>query len=215
MTNNYLKVLLHLKQFEGDGSYHPIEEVLGNIKLAQKEAILRELEKEQFINLVGREEQYLSYVFERNVLTGQSRMVEDPLNDIIKNTPQQPFRAKITFKGSKYLKEELQMQKSGVYNINISGDSAKHTVVLESSQVTIYNQDEAKKQIDQIIDTITSDNSIAQELKQTSVAEFQQLKTELERGNVPKTINKVLSYGDQIGSIAGFMLALAQAVLKP
>ena len=216
MTNNYLKVLLYLKQFEGDGRFHPVEEILGDIELSQKKAILKELETEQFIQLTGREEQYLSYIFEQNPLTGQSRMVESPMNDLVSRTKQKPFSAKITFTGSKYLKEELQMQKSGVYNINISGDSAKHTVVLESNNVTIYNQDETKNKIDQIINTITNDNSITEELKQTAIADFHQLQTESEAGKVSNTlIGKILSYGDQISSIGSMALSLAQMFLKP
>ena len=216
MTNNYLKVLLYLKQFEGDGRFHTVEEILGDIELSQKKAILKELETEQFIQLTGREERYMSFIAEKNLITGAAKVTASPFNDIIANTPPTPFSAKITFTGSKYLKEELQMQKSGVYNINISGDSAKHTVVLESNNVTIYNQDETKNKIDQIVNTITNDNSITEELKQTAIADFHQLQTESEAGKVSNTlIGKILSYGDQISSIGSMALSLAQMFLKP
>jgi hypothetical protein len=45
-VNNYLKVLLYLKQYEGDGILHGIEDVLAMDK-AQKQSILFELAREE------------------------------------------------------------------------------------------------------------------------------------------------------------------------
>ena len=54
-NNNYHKVLLYLKQFEGDGKSNEIKSILGNINLKEKDEILLETASEDVIYLdVGR-----------------------------------------------------------------------------------------------------------------------------------------------------------------
>ena len=111
--NNYIKLLLHLKQFDGDGKMHPVEHIFPDTSTNDIKSILNELSEEGLIKYAGQEERYLSFVVSKNILTGETSSVESPFNDQILNSEPEPFKAKITFKGSKYLKEELQMQESG------------------------------------------------------------------------------------------------------
>ena len=53
MTNNYLKILLHLKQFESDGKFHEIESILDDIDQKEKRDIIEELAREDLIYLDG------------------------------------------------------------------------------------------------------------------------------------------------------------------
>lgn len=101
--NNYLRLLLHLKQFEGDGNQHPVEHLFPDSSQSNIKSILQELSDEGLITFTGRETRYLSFVVEQNILTNQTRWTENPLNDHILKTDPPPFRAKITFKGSKHL----------------------------------------------------------------------------------------------------------------
>lgn len=138
--NNYIRLLLHLKQFDGDGKLHPIENLFPDILLSDIKSILDELSEEGLIKYNGREERYLTFVLDHNLLTNESKITENPLNDHILNSEPEPFKAKITFKGSKYLKEELQMQESGKYNIAVNGQGATNNFVIESQNVTIDNK---------------------------------------------------------------------------
>ena len=130
--NNYLKLLLFLKQHEGDGKLHNIEPLFPEINLDEMKAIIGELDQEGLIKYIGRETRYDSFIVEVNHMTGQSKMTESPLNRLNDITPPTPLSAKITFKGSKYLKEELEMQQTGKYNINI-GDGSTANLILEST----------------------------------------------------------------------------------
>lgn len=210
----YTNILLHLKQFEGDGKMHEIEHLLPHLTFEQKKAIFKELEEEQLIKLQGREERYLSFLLEQNPITGKSKMIENPLNDTIKNTSQPPFKAKITFKGSKYLKEEIQMQEAGKYNINISGDSAKNTVVIGSNNVTINNSEQAKDKISEIIKAIKNDTSISEKLKKEAIENFEEIKIEVENSEEisSSSLKNALSLADQISSIGSLVVSLLSSI---
>lgn len=49
--NNYIKVLNHLQQFEGDGKMHEVESVLGDLDRKAKEAVFRDLVQNEYILL--------------------------------------------------------------------------------------------------------------------------------------------------------------------
>ena len=87
--NNYLKILLHLKQFEGDGRFHEIETLLTDVSISELKSILKELLDEGLINFIGRETLYHSFVMEKNLLTGETKTNENPfeiINKIKSNT---------------------------------------------------------------------------------------------------------------------------------
>ena len=205
-----MKLLLHLKQFEGDGKMHEIEQLFPEMPTSEKTNIFKELAEENLIILKGREPRFYSHIIDINRQTGESSITESPMNEIIDKTHPQKFTAKLTFKGAKYLKEEIEMQDKGKYNITVSGEGANNTFVIESSNVRIENKSEFKNQIDNIIDVLRSDHSIKNELKQQAISDFQDAKNELgQNGKLPKKImDNILQYGSEISSIGSLVLQL-------
>ena len=206
--NNYLTVLLYLKQFDGDGDFHELESVLPSLNLKQKESVFRELEVEGLIKLIGREQRMDSFIFEMNTLTGASRMTESPLNELNRR-PQKPFSGKLTFKGSKYLKEELEMQQSGKYNINI-GHSATANLILESNNSVINNSSQAQDKIHEIIKTLTLDETLDEKSKENAISVFQNAGKELSATNAVSkgTLKNLLSVASDISSIGSLVTGL-------
>jgi len=208
--NNYLRLLLHLKQFDGDGKFHPVEHLFPDISTADIKSILNELSEEGLIKYGGREERYLSFVVEKNILTNETKWTENPLNDHILNSEPEPFKAKITFKGSKYLKEELQMQESGKYNIAVTGQGATNNFVIESQNVTIDNKTNFTNRADKIIDTIKNDDNLDNELRNRIINDLTIAKQQIDQnGKVSGDLMKrVLEYGSNISSIGQLVLGL-------
>ena len=208
--NNYIRLLLHLKQFDGDGKLHPVEHIFPDTSTDDIKSILNELSEEGLIKFVGRETRYLSFVVSKNILTGETSSVESPFNDQILNSEPDPFKAKITFKGSKYLKEELQMQESGKYNIAVTGQGATNNFVIESQNVTINNKANFATRADNIIDTINNDNSIDNDIKAKVINDLTVAKKQVEQnGNVSgDTMKNILEYGSNISSIGQLILGL-------
>jgi len=208
--NNYIKLLLHLKQFEGDSKMHSIEHLFPYFSIKEMGTIFNELVEEKLIVLSGREIKYDTFLFENNLLTGETKWTESPLNKFNKETEPNEFKAKITFKGSKYLKEELEMQEKGKYNINVSGSGANNTFVIESNNVTIDNKPDFSKKIEKIIETLNSDDSINDELRKKAISDFQNAKIEVNKsGKLSEKIMKgILQYGSQISSIGSLIYQL-------
>lgn len=208
--NNYIRLLLHLKQFDGDGKLHPIEHLFPESSTSDIKSILNELAEEGLIKFAGREERFLTFRFEQNLLTKESKITESPLNDQILNSEPEPFKAKITFKGSKYLKEELQMQESGKYNIAVTGQGATNNFVIESQNVTIDNKANFATRADNIIDTINNDNSIENDIKAKVINDLTIAKKQVDQnGKVSgDTMKNILEYASNISSIGQLVLGL-------
>lgn len=105
--NYYIKMLLHLKQFEGDGKLHPMRSVFIELAPEFRRSIFKELYEEDLIVWAGEELE--------EILNDVSRKDECFISKII-NSAESQYWARITFKGSKYLKEELEMLERGKYN---------------------------------------------------------------------------------------------------
>lgn len=208
--NNYLKLLLHLKQFDGDGKLHPVENLFSDISINDLKSILEELSEEGLIKYTGHEERYLSFILEQNIFTNKTKITESPLNEHVLNSEPDQFKAKITFKGSKYLKEELQMQESGKYNINVSGQGANNTFVIESNNVTIENKPDFRIKIEEIIDILKSDKTIDTELRVKAISDLTEAKEQVNNtGKLPEKLMKgILQYGSQISSIGSLLCNL-------
>lgn len=104
--NNYLKILLHLKKYEGDGKLYSVEELFPEKHHDEIKKLLVELQDEKLIRFSGRDSDMIEAFFlERALSTGEQIPTPEP----------EPFKAQITLKGSIYLKEELQMIESGKY----------------------------------------------------------------------------------------------------
>lgn len=201
---------MHLKQFDGDGKLHPIEHIFPDISTSDIKNILNELSEEGLIKFVGRETRYLSFVISHNLLTGETSSEESPFNDEILNSKPEPFKAKITFKGSKYLKEELQMQESGKYNIAVTGQGATNNFVIESQNVTIDNKANFATRADNIIDTINNDSSIDNDVKAKVINDLIIAKKQVDQnGKVSgDTMKHILEYASNISSIGQLVLSL-------
>ncbi|ELR70191.1 hypothetical protein C900_03876 [Fulvivirga imtechensis AK7] len=211
--NNYLKLLLYLKQFEGDGKMHPIEHLFPGLTLKEKKAIFNELVVERLIAMEGRETKYDSFIMEANLVTGKTKWTESPLNELNQRVKEDEFRAKITFRGSKYLKEELQMQNEDKYSINVSGTSTNNTFVIESRDVTINNRNNASYKLDEIIEILKKDDTINEEERTSIVGDFVQAKQAINQtGKLPERLMKsILEYGSQFSSIGNFIFSLFQS----
>ena len=208
--NNYMKLLFHLKQFEGDGKFHSVEQLFPGLTTREMGNFLKELVDAQFIQLTGHEPKYDSFVIEKNILTGETKWTESPLNKLNRLQEPEEYKAKITFAGAKYLKEEIQMQESGKYNISVSGSGTNNTFVIESNNVTIENKPNFTAKIEEIINALKSDESISAELRDKAIADLRQASIEVnETGKLSETLLKgILKYGAQIGSIGSLLYNL-------
>jgi hypothetical protein len=203
-NNNYHKVLLYLKQFEGDGKFHEIESVLGDMNQKEKEEILVELAREDLIYLDGGRWTGLPLM----AFVGGGQV--DWLGGRDEHSTYEPFRGKLKFKGSKYLKEELEMTDKGKYNINVEGNSTAN-VIIGSPGATINNRPEIINKTKSIIKTIENDNSIDNTTKQQAIGDLNQFINEVEQGTPKKeTVDKVLTLGSNIASIGSLVIGLIQ-----
>ena len=212
--NNYLKLLLFLKQHEGDGKFHNIEPLFPEIHLDEMKAIVGELDQEGLIKYIGRETRYDSFILEVNSMTGKSKMTESPLNRLNDITPPTPLSAKITFKGSKYLKEELEMQQTGKYNINI-GDGSTANLILESTSSTINNYTQVQQKIEEIINAVQQDNNANDETKTQILESLAKASNEIQAQKAisKTTLKDILTRGAEISSIGSLLASLAQMML--
>lgn len=212
--NNYLRLLLFLKQHEGDGKFHNIEPLFPDMSTDEMKAIVGELDQEGLIKFIGRETRYDSFIVEVNQLTGKTKCTESPFNELNHKIPPTPLSAKITFKGSKYLKEELEMQQTGKYNINI-GDGSTANLILESTSSAINNYNQVQQKIDEIINAIQQDNKTDIETKTQILESLAKASSEIE---TQKTISKptlkdILTRGAEISSIGSLLASLAQMMM--
>lgn len=195
-VNNYLKVLLYLKQYEGDGLLHNVEDVL-SLDKQQKQSILFELAKEDLISLVGGHNASAISFGDGKRFGGEYITAE----------------AKITFKGSKYLKEELEMIDNNKYNITI-GNNSTANLIMSSPGSNINNQQHEEK-ISKIIETLRHDPNIDNVTREDAIATFTQFQTEVQVGSTSQEVwNKALSIGANVASVGSLVLALMQQFLK-
>ena len=200
--NNYLKVLLYLKQFEGDGKFHEVESLLSDIDKDEKKEIFVELAREDLIHLDGG--RHTGFPIIIGYRDGSRKSFGGD------NIRYEPYTAKITFKGSKYLKEELEMTDKGKYNINVDGNSTAN-VIIESPGATINNKTEIINTAKTIIKTIETDNSVDNATKQQAIGDLNQFIAEVEKGKPNgDTVNKVLTLGSNIASIGSLVISLIQ-----
>jgi hypothetical protein len=195
--NNYLQILLYLKQFEGDGRMHSVEEQLV-VEHNQKISILIELAREEYIVLHGGHHASSVSFGDGKTYGGGYISAE----------------AKITFKGSKYLKEELQMIDNNRYNIHI-GDNSTANLIMHSPGSTIHNKVQTQKKITKIIETLKEDKAIDITTRDNAILILNNLESEIEAGEPTRdTWNKVLAVGANIASVGSLVLALAQQFCK-
>ena len=208
MNNNYYKVLLYLKQFEGDGKFHEVETILGDINEKEKEEILLELAKEELIYLEGGNWTGLSLL----AFVGGGEVDWAGCRD--EHSKYEPYKGKLKFKGSKYLKEEIEMKDKNKYNIKVEGNSIAN-VIIGSPGATINSKTEIIDKVKQIVETIKNDDTLNQSEKEEAIDTFNQLEFEIKTDN-PKsvTIEKVMTVGAKIASIGSFVVALTRLLLK-
>lgn len=198
--NNYLKILMFLKEFESDGVMHNVEDVLS--PEVDKGTILVELAREGLITLDGGTTFMPAFMFSDSdkIFSGGSSY--------------SPYIAKLTFKGSKYLKEELEMIDNNRYNIHI-GDNSTANLIMNSPGSTIDNNVLTKNKIDKIIETLKADKVIDESIKTQALQTFSNLNMEISTGKVAETTwKKIISMGSNIASIGSLVLSLLQEFTK-
>ena len=209
MTNNYLKILLYLKQFEGDGKFHEIENVLGDIDKQEKREIITELAREDLIYLEGGHMTGLPLIG-----FGDGRGNVKWIGGDTANSKYVPFSGKLKFKGSKYLKEELEMIDKDKYNIKV-GDGSTANVIISSPGATINNKTDIIDKVRAIIKVIETDNTIDTLTQQTAIGDFKQLLKEVEQDRKnPATIEKIVSFGGNLSSIGSLVVSLIQLLAR-
>ena len=202
--NNNLKVLLYLKQFDGDGKFHEVESILGDLKKDEKEEILFELAREEMLYLDGGKWTGLPLM----AFFGGGQV--DFIGGSDEHSEYIPYKGKLRFKGSKYLKEELEMIDKNKYHINV-GDGSTANVIIGSPHATINNKPEIINKTRTIIKTIENDNSVDNTTKQQAIGDLNQFITEVEQGSPNKeTVDKVLTLGSNIASIGSLVISLIQ-----
>lgn len=208
--NNYLKVLSYLKQYEGDEEYHNIEIILNGVEKETQRKIFKQLQDEGLIKITGGPAHV--YSFGKNVRSGYgSRDVQWSRFKLGEDTE---YKGKITFKGSKYLKEELKSINDHNYNIQI-GNNTTANVIFQSPNASIHNKTKNLEQIEKIIKTIEDDKSIDLSQKNKAINIFNNLSTEIKNGAPSQsTINNALVIGASIASIGSLVLSLLQQFIK-
>lgn len=209
MKNNYLKILLHLKQFAGDGKFHEIESILGDLGQQEKKEIVFELVREGLIYLDGGRMTGSAFI-----AFGDGKGNIKTIGDNYTEVKYLPFSGKLKLKGSKYLKDILEMADKNEYNINVS-DGSTANVIISSPNSTINNKTEIIDKTKSIIKTIETDNSIDGSTRQIAISDFSQFLIEVEKDiHNQATIDKILSFGSNISSIGSLVVSLIQLLAK-
>lgn len=204
---NYLKILLHLKQFEGDGQLQIIEDVIDADKKLKSE-IFGELVREEFIKLEGGHDNSAAFI---GYPEGSKIRYSRPKSEDVVYSP---FKGKLTFKGSKYLKEELAMIENNKYTFTV-GDNSTANFIVNSPYSTINNKTEIIEKAKTIIGKIKSDNSIDKTAKENAINSINQLITEVENNSTSKeTIKEILTTGAKIASIGSLVASLVQLIIS-
>lgn len=207
-NNNYQKVLLYLKQFEGDGKYHEVESILGDIALKEKKEILIELAREDLIQLEGGRWTGLPLM----AFIGGGHV--DWVGGSDQDSTYEPYKGRIKFKGSKYIKEDIEMADKGKYNIKVEGNSTAN-VIIGSPGATINNKTEIIGKVKHIVETIKNDDTLNQTEKDEAIATFTQLENEIKVDKPNSaTIENVLTVGAKIASIGSLVVALTRLLFK-
>ena len=102
------------------------------------------------------------------------------------------------------------MQESGKYNISVTGQGATNNFVIESQNVTIDNKVNFAIRADNIIDTISNDSSITNDIKAKVINDLTVAKKQVEQtGKVSGELTKtIFEYASNISSIGQLVLGL-------
>jgi hypothetical protein len=197
--NNYIKLLDSLDSFAGDGQFHKVHSLLESMGFntdEKKRSFLFELSSHDLINFDGGSKgSEISFSSESGRKTFGGFWEKE-------------FEAKITIKGSEYLKENKPKNDTGV---SINGNN--NQVVLGSHNFTVYQSQEIDDLIKNIKDIISRDQNLAHDYKMQSISAFEQLQSEVTEKKISKgTWSKIISIGSDISSIASLLLMLAEQI---
>jgi hypothetical protein len=212
--NNYQIILMYLKQFEGDGQYHPIEQLFTGISLIVVKDLLKELEGNGLIKFKGRENRFDRYEVSSNLLTQEVTIKSDIQNQFNRQNSLKPLQAMLTFNGSKYLKEEIQMKENGKYNISVNGQGTIQNVVIESNNFSINSPTELARQIEEIVTVLRNDSTVNDELRKQINQDLQVLKANIiNEVKIPNRLfEKILRYGSEVSSIGQLTISLLSSI---
>jgi uncharacterized protein YegP (UPF0339 family) len=202
--NNYIRILVFLREFAGDTNFHIIHDFLNDIGLidnSKKKTILSELSSLGLLKYDGGRKGGQIILGSRE---GKTKTFGDFWD--------KKYEAKITIEGLKYLKEELEMEKQGSYNFKIEGSN--NQVVIDSKNVTIKAKDEVETLIQSVIKSIEADNTIQLETKDIYKRTFYKLRTEVSQDKLNQdTLKEAITIGDSVSSIGSFVLSIVNQLL--
>jgi hypothetical protein len=209
--NKYLEVLNYLKQYQGDGQLYNIEHLFGGISHDRMTIIVNDLVKQCYIQKESGSGSNTLPPTMAGVINRDGSI--STFGTEKWHSEYAPFRARITFDGSDYLKKELEIK--AIQSINISNLN-NSPVILNSANSNI-NIDNPQKQseivniVQKMIDTLQTDISVNNEVKQNHLASLEDLLSQAKNGKVEKgTAKDVLAIGDSISSISSFLFSLWQ-----
>jgi hypothetical protein len=208
--NNYLKILSHLKAYEGDEQYHDIGEILVGMNKATMNKVFIELKKEGLIKLTGGP----APIYSTGLTNRDGYGSREVRWHSTKIGTDRPYKGKITFKGSKYLKDELQLIDINKMNIRI-GDNSTANMILHSPNSTILNKPHSRDTINKIIEVLKNDTTQDASTISFAISTFSLLRAEVDLGNPTQdTWNKAFTIGANIASVGSLVLALVQQFTK-
>lgn len=199
--DNYLKLLNYLNEFFGDGKYQEFEHLFTTLDRQSKKNIVEDLKKDGYVEIDPK--------------TGFMPIVFTYPNDPHHSPPRFiNYKGRLTLKGFNHLKE-IENMKDNVKFSNITNSQ----IVLGSTNTAIninnvQNQPEVIEIVSKIVETLKTDNSISNELKEHHLQIFQTLLIQAQNGQIEKeTGMKALTVGDSVSSIGSFLLSLGQILL--
>lgn len=204
--NSYDQLLSYLLENKGDHEFIKVENIL-NLNNDVLRSMLKTLAKEGLLLYQGGYNTSIT-----RVGFGDGRGNFTPLGG--GEDYYLPYSAKITFKGINYLEEKMTKSKNSVKIT--AGNSASINLNVGSPHSTINaNHQTVTDIINEVKAALLRDHTLAPSEKAEALEVFGQLGNEVKNGSpITKTLERAISFGDNIASIASYVTSLWQ-MLKP
>lgn len=208
--NNYIKILEHLKPYVGNGKFYKIDEVLPDATKEERKNIAEDLLKWEYVDKKPGTGQFSGF---RRSFASFGDLAD------VRRPPSQKrifidHELKINPNGLEYL-EKTSSEKVPQFNISNNVNSPFVINSPNSSINVIQNQLEIIGIIQQIISTLNAEKATNAAILDTTFKMFDELLEQAKSGSMNQNLlNRALSMGDNISSIAGFLLSLSQAIIS-
>ncbi len=204
--NSYDQLLFYLLENKGDHEFIKVENIL-SLNNDVLHSILKTLAKDGLLLYQGGYNTSIT-----RVGFGDGRGNFTPIDG--GKDYYVPYSAKITFKGINYLEEKMPKPKNSIKIT--AGDSASINLNVGSPHSTINANKQATTDIiNEIKAVLLKDQTLAPSEKVEALEVFEQLGNEVKNGySITKTVERAISFGANISSIASYMTSL-WPMLKP